>query len=218
MPLGSYRKTCIAVLLTIVYGQINVNCKISVSERFYFFIFIKVKKRMRLAKDILSLWCWWVTERTRKNWFEKLRYGGLALQDYQRSGRPSVVDDDKIKAIIKSRKREISKQLNLTHTTIDNHIRSWMLGFRKNCRKCPKRSFLLRTTEIGRNYLRENARIGKSQKNFFLLWQCEVSHIFSNTYKIIGPWLRSDVKSSIQPRHGAIGLSLFFEVSKLVKW
>ncbi|KAK2580003.1 hypothetical protein KPH14_010768 [Odynerus spinipes] len=48
--------------------------------------------------------------------------------DYdERSGRPSEVDDDQMKAIIESNRhitvREIAKRLNVSHPTIENHIR-----------------------------------------------------------------------------------------------
>ena len=43
------------------------------------------------------------------------------------SGRPSEVDHDKMKAIIESNRhrtvREIAKRLNVSHATIENHIR-----------------------------------------------------------------------------------------------
>lgn len=49
------------------------------------------------------------------------------MKDDQRRGRHSEVDDDKMKAIIESHHhitvREIGKQLNVSHTTIEHHIK-----------------------------------------------------------------------------------------------
>ena len=68
-----------------------------------------------------------LTERTCHNLFKKFRSGDLSLKDDQRSGRLSEVDNDIMIAIIESNRhitvREIAKQLNLSHTRIENHIR-----------------------------------------------------------------------------------------------
>ena len=59
--------------------------------------------------------------------FKQFRSGDFLQKDNQRSGLPSEVDDDIMKAIIESNRhitvREIPKQLNVSHTTIENHIR-----------------------------------------------------------------------------------------------
>jgi len=41
-------------------------------------------------------------ERQCRNWFDKFRSGNFFIKDDQRSGRPTEVDDDQIKVIIKS--------------------------------------------------------------------------------------------------------------------
>ena len=60
--------------------------------------------------------------------FKKFRSGDFSLKDDQRSGRPSEVDNDIMKAIIEPSRRhitvrEIANQLSVSHTTIENHIR-----------------------------------------------------------------------------------------------
>ncbi|CAK9802842.1 Histone-lysine N-methyltransferase SETMAR [Anthophora quadrimaculata] len=92
------------------------------------FYFHKGKKAAEAHKEICEVYgvdC--LTERTCQNWFKKFRSGDFSLKDDQRSGRPSEVDDDKMKAIIESNchitVREIAKQLNVSHTTIETHIR-----------------------------------------------------------------------------------------------
>ena len=68
-----------------------------------------------------------LTERMCQNLFTKFRSGDFSLKDDQCSGRPSEVDDDIMKDIIESNRqitlREIVKQLNVSHTTIENHVR-----------------------------------------------------------------------------------------------
>ena len=92
------------------------------------FYFHKGKKAAEAHKEICEVYgvdC--LTERTCQNWFKKFRSGDFSLKGDQRSGRPSEVDDDKMKAIIASNRhitvREIAKRLNVSHTTIENHIR-----------------------------------------------------------------------------------------------
>ena len=59
--------------------------------------------------------------------FTKFRSGDFSLKDDQHSGRPFEVDDDIMKALIESNHhitvREITKQLNVSHRTIENHIK-----------------------------------------------------------------------------------------------
>lgn len=58
-------------------------------------------------------------ERQCQRWFTKFRTGNFNLNDALRSGRPTEVDDDKIKALIESNPRyttrEIAETLNIHH-------------------------------------------------------------------------------------------------------
>ncbi|XP_018803399.1 PREDICTED: uncharacterized protein LOC108977889 [Bactrocera latifrons] len=69
---------------------------------------------------------------TRQSWFVKFRLGDFPLKDKPRSGRPSAVDDDVIKALIKSdhhvTEREIGEKLNIPQSTIHDHIRRLGMG------------------------------------------------------------------------------------------
>ena len=53
--------------------------------------------------------------------------GDFDLKDAPRSGRPTEVDDDKIKAMIEnnwpSTTREIAKKLNISHTCAERHLK-----------------------------------------------------------------------------------------------
>ena len=58
-----------------------------------------------------------LTERQCQNWYACFRSGDFDLKDASRSGRPTEVDNDKIKSMIKnnwhSMTREISEKLNI---------------------------------------------------------------------------------------------------------
>jgi len=43
-----------------------------------------------------------VSERVCQNWFAKFRAGDTTCEDYERSSRPLVIDDDQIKSLIES--------------------------------------------------------------------------------------------------------------------
>ena len=53
------------------------------------------------------------------------------LKDAPRSGRPTEVDDDKIKAMIENNRRsttrEIAEKLNILHTCVERHLKQ--LGY-----------------------------------------------------------------------------------------
>ena len=67
------------------------------------------------------------TERHCQNWFARLHSGDFDLKDAPRTGRPTEVDDDKIKAIIKnnprSTTREIAEKLKISHTCVQRHFK-----------------------------------------------------------------------------------------------
>ena len=56
-----------------------------------------------------------LTERQCQNWFARFRSRDFDLQDVPCSGRPTEVDDDKIKAMT----REIAKKFNISHTCVE---------------------------------------------------------------------------------------------------
>ena len=66
------------------------------------------------------------TERQCQNWFARFRSGDFDLKDAPRSGRPTEVDDDKIKAMIENNRCittwEIGEKLNILHTCIEKHL------------------------------------------------------------------------------------------------
>ncbi|XP_015432529.1 PREDICTED: histone-lysine N-methyltransferase SETMAR-like [Dufourea novaeangliae] len=86
------------------------------------------KKAAEAHKEICEVYgvdC--ITDRTCQNWFKKFRSGDFSLKDDQRSGRPTEVDDDQIKAIIEEDRhitvRGIAERLNVSHTTIVNNLK-----------------------------------------------------------------------------------------------
>ena len=104
-----------------------MECKNKHFRHILFFYFRKGKKETEAHKEICEVYgvnC--LTGRTSQNLFNKFRSGDFSLKDDQRSDRTSEVDDDIMKAIIESNRhiivREIAKQLNISHTTTENHI------------------------------------------------------------------------------------------------
>ena len=72
-----------------------------------------------------------LTERQCQNWFARFRSEDFDLKDVSRSGRPTEIDDDKIKAMIannrRSKTREIAEKLNISHTFVEIYLKQ--LGY-----------------------------------------------------------------------------------------
>ena len=68
-----------------------------------------------------------LTERQCQNWFVRFRSGDLYLKDAPRSGRPTEVNDDKIKAMIENNRhsttREIAEKLSILHTCVERYLK-----------------------------------------------------------------------------------------------
>ncbi|GFX46202.1 histone-lysine N-methyltransferase SETMAR [Trichonephila clavipes] len=76
------------------------------------------------GKDIVNV-------RTCQRWFSKLRAGDLSLQESDRSGRPSKMDNDVLISMLENNphltSREIAEEFGIHHTTVGDYIIS--LGF-----------------------------------------------------------------------------------------
>ncbi|KAL6419811.1 hypothetical protein ACFW04_008632 [Cataglyphis niger] len=84
----------------------------------FHFVIINFRRSIRTLRSVYGVDC--LTERTYQNWFKKFRSEDFSLKDDQRSGRPSEVNDDKMKAIFESNRhitgREIAKKVKcITH-------------------------------------------------------------------------------------------------------
>ena len=68
-----------------------------------------------------------LTEHQFQNWFARFRNGDFDLKDTPRSGRPTEVDDDKIRAMIENNRRsatrEIAEKLDISHTCVEKHLK-----------------------------------------------------------------------------------------------
>ena len=68
-----------------------------------------------------------ITVRTAQWWFKKFRGGDESLEDDERSGRPSDVDNDQLRALVEANPRttvrQLASELDVTYTTISNHLR-----------------------------------------------------------------------------------------------
>ena len=64
-------------------------------------------------------------ERQCQNWFARFHSGDFDLKDAPRSGCPTEVDDDKIKAMIENNRRsttrEIAEKLNISLTCVERY-------------------------------------------------------------------------------------------------
>ena len=69
------------------------------------------------------------TKRTAQWWFKKFRGGDKSLEDDERSGRPSDVDNDQLRALVEANTsttvRELTSELDVTYSTTSNHLRDW---------------------------------------------------------------------------------------------
>lgn len=67
-----------------------------------------------------------VKVRTAQFWFKKFRQGDESLEDDKGRGRPSLVDDEQLRAIVSANPskstREIAKELEVGHSTIVRHL------------------------------------------------------------------------------------------------
>ncbi|GFX89045.1 histone-lysine N-methyltransferase SETMAR [Trichonephila clavipes] len=73
------------------------------------------------GKDIVNV-------RTCQRWFSKFRSQGLSLQERDRSGRPSKIDNDVLRSMLENNphltSREIAEEFGINHTTVGDHIKS----------------------------------------------------------------------------------------------
>ena len=67
------------------------------------------------------------TERTAQWWFKKFCGVDESLEDDERSGWPSDVDNDQLRALVEANScttvRELASELDITYLTISNHLR-----------------------------------------------------------------------------------------------
>ena len=62
-----------------------------------------------------------------QNWFPRFRPEDFDLKDAPNSGRPTEVNDDKIKAMIENNRRstarKIAEKFNISHTCVERHFK-----------------------------------------------------------------------------------------------
>ena len=97
-----------------------------------FYYFRKDKNAVQARKKLYDVYGERsLTERQCQNWFSRFRSGDFDLKDAPRSGRPTKVDDDKIKAMIennwRSTTQEIAEKLNISHRYVERHLKK--LGY-----------------------------------------------------------------------------------------
>ena len=72
-----------------------------------------------------------ISERTVREWFARFRAGDNNLQDKPRSGRPSELNDDRLKRLVKANPqqttRELAEELGMSNSTVFEHLKA--MGF-----------------------------------------------------------------------------------------
>ena len=98
-----------------------------------FFAFHRGQKAAKAARgDICMVYGEGVIgESTARKWFVKFKNGNFDIDDTARSGRPPEFDEDHLKALLKEKSRQSSRELaekmNCDQKTILNHLHS--MGF-----------------------------------------------------------------------------------------
>ena len=99
-----------------------------------FYYFKKEKKATEARKKLR--WVYGrnvVKKRQCQNWFTRFRNGDFSVKDAHRSGRPSKIDDDEMKALVQANKhltvRELATALKVSVGSVHDHLKS--LGFVK---------------------------------------------------------------------------------------
>ena len=68
---------------------------------------------------------------TAQRWFQRFRSGAEVIEDAPRSGRPVVENCDKIAELIErdrhSSSRNIGQELGMSHQTVINHLKNWLV-------------------------------------------------------------------------------------------
>ncbi|CAI9724122.1 histone-lysine N-methyltransferase SETMAR-like [Octopus vulgaris] len=93
------------------------------------FNFKKGRKAAESARDINETFGEEMTsEWSARKWFKRFRSGDLSLEDRERSGRPSVIDDGQLKTVIEKdpckTTRKLAEELKVSQKTACNHLRA----------------------------------------------------------------------------------------------
>ena len=79
------------------------------------------------CRNLLKMFEGTVSDRTCRRWYEKFETSDFDLSDKSRSGRPSLIDDDVVKAMLEQNPflttSEIAERLNSVQQIISDHIR-----------------------------------------------------------------------------------------------
>lgn len=97
--------------------------------RYIFFYEYKLKRSAaQTARNINQVWGEGsVNECTVQRWYQKFRTGNNSLKDEPHGSRPSVIDDNILKALIEvdplKTTREVAKELNVDQSTVVRHLK-----------------------------------------------------------------------------------------------
>ena len=78
------------------------------------------------CRNLLKMFEGTVSDRTCRRWYEKFETGDFDFSDKPRSGQPSLIDDDVVKAMLEQdpfpTTSEIAEKFNSAQQTISDHI------------------------------------------------------------------------------------------------
>ncbi|XP_014611211.1 PREDICTED: histone-lysine N-methyltransferase SETMAR-like [Polistes canadensis] len=109
-----------------------MECKNEHFRNILLYYFRKGKNARQAAKKIRDVYDdEALKERQCQNWFKKFRSEDFYLKDDKRLGRPVKPTEDEIKTIIETDRhittQEIAEKVNVSHTTIENHLKRFRL-------------------------------------------------------------------------------------------
>ncbi|CAK9826443.1 Histone-lysine N-methyltransferase SETMAR [Anthophora retusa] len=140
-----------------------------------------------------------VNERTVQRWFKKFRSGDESLEDEDGRGRPSLVDNDQLKALVeadpRTTVRQLAQQLNVSYPTVIDHLRQ--LGKSKKLDKWVPHE--LSVDQKNRRYEACSAFLLCNKNDPFLhrLVTCDEKWIMYDNRRRSAQWLDHDEK----PKH-----------------
>ena len=167
----------------------------------FLFQFKLGRKAAETARDINEAFgSGTTTERTAQWWFKKFRGGDESLEDDERSGQPSDVDNDQLRALVEANPRTtvrgLAAELDVTYTTISNHLREIGKTKKKLDKWVPHE---LNDNQKKRRYEVSSSLLLCNKNDLFLDWvvTCNEKWVLYDNRRRSAQWLDADEA----PRH-----------------
>jgi histone-lysine N-methyltransferase SETMAR len=153
------------------------------------------RKATQAAENIEAAWGAGTTcTRTVQRWFDRFRSGDLSLEEEDGRGRPSQVDDDELKALVKANPRttvrELGAALGVCDQTVSTHLAA--IGKVKKLDKWVPHD-LKETQKIKRLEVASSLLIRNETEPFLgRIVTCDEKWILYDNRKRSGQWLDED--------------------------